>query len=157
MMKTYGTLRSTLSNASWIQRGAGTLLMVALLFALTLVVRPIIPAPASTPAVPQAAPVMYNPHVPVVGAGSAYDGSAYVEYLTGRAAPSAPHVPVVGAGSAYDGGAYGTERPVVRNPNVPVVGAGSAYDGGAYGTERPVVRNPKRPVIIGTDIVDDGQ
>jgi hypothetical protein len=155
MMKTYGILRSTLSNASWIQRGAGTLLMVALLFALTLVVRPIIPAPASTPAVPQAAPVVHNPYVPVVGAGSAYDGSAYAEYLTGRAAPSTSHVPVVGAGSAYDGGAYGTERPVVRNPNVPVVGAGSAYDGGAYGTKRPVV--PKnRPVIIGTDTVYDG-
>jgi hypothetical protein len=30
-----------------------------------------------------------------------------VEYLTGRGA-SSPNVPVIGAGSAYDGGAYGT-------------------------------------------------
>jgi hypothetical protein len=153
-MKTYFSLRSTLSNASWIQRGAGTLLMLALLFALTLVVRPIIPAPTSAPAVPQAAPAAHNPNVPVIGAGTAYDGSAYVEYLTGRSATFTPNVPVIGAGSAYDGGAYG--RPVVRNPNMPVVGAGSAYDGGAYGTKRPVVRK-NRPVIIGTDTVYDGQ
>jgi hypothetical protein len=42
-------------------------------------------------------------------------------------------VPVVGAGSAYDGGAYGS-IPAASNPSVPVVGTGSAYDGGAYGS-----------------------
>jgi hypothetical protein len=55
--------------------------------------------------------------VPVVGAGSAYDGSAYVEYLTGRAAASSSNVPVVGAGSAYDGGAYGTVPAAPAQPS----------------------------------------
>jgi hypothetical protein len=127
-MKTYISLRSTLSSASRIQRGAAALLMVALLFTFTLVVRPNIPALTSAPAARQAAPAAHNSHVPVTGAGSAYDGSAYVEYLTGRAAAN-PNVPVIGAGSAYDGGAYGTQRPATRNPNMPVIGTGSAYDG----------------------------
>jgi hypothetical protein len=128
-MKTYISLRSTLSNASWIQRGAAALFMAALLFTLTLAVRPSLPGPASTPAVGQPAPAIHNPNVPVVGAGSAYDGSAYVEYLTRRSAASNPNVPVIGTGSAYDGGSYVTERPAAHNPNVPVIGTGSAYDG----------------------------
>jgi hypothetical protein len=58
-----------------------------------------------------------------------YDGSAYVEYLTGRAAVN-PNVPISGAGSAYDGRAYGAGAPLVLpvNPNVPISGTGSAYN-----------------------------
>jgi hypothetical protein len=125
-MKTHITLRSTLSDTSWIQRGAGALLMVALLFTLTLVVRPIIPAPTSAPAVRQAASAARNPNAPVIGAGSAYDGGSYV---TERPAPRNPNMPVIGTGSAYDGGSYVTERSAPRNPNVPVIGTGSVYDG----------------------------
>jgi len=128
-MKTYISLRSTLGNASWIQRGAAALLMVALLFTLTLVVRPNIPALTSTPAVRQAAPAARNPNISVIGTGSAYDGGAYVEYLTGRSVERNPNIPVIGTGSAYDGGAYVRERPAARNPNIPVIGTGSAYDG----------------------------
>jgi hypothetical protein len=102
-LKTHITLRSTLSNASWTQRGAAALLMVALILTLALALRPSTHAPASTPAVRQAAPAARNPNLPVTGAGSAYDGSAYVEYLTGRPAARNPNLPVIGTGSAYDG------------------------------------------------------
>jgi hypothetical protein len=134
MLKTFITFRSTLSNATRIQRGAAALLMAAIMFTLTLAMQPNTHAPASTPPARQAAPAASNPSVPAPIAGSAYDGSAYVEYLTGRAAahsPAAhnPNVPVIGTGSAYDGGSYVTEPPVVRNPNMPVIGTGSAYDG----------------------------
>jgi hypothetical protein len=43
---------------------------------------------------------------PVARSGSAYDASAYVEYLTARPAASSPNVPVIGTGSVYDGGHY---------------------------------------------------
>jgi hypothetical protein len=99
-MKTYITLRSTLSNASWIQRGAAALLMVALMFTLALALRPNAHMPASTSPVRQAAPAVLSPTMPVIGTGSAYDGGAYV-----------------------------TERPVVLSPTMPVIGTGSAYDG----------------------------
>jgi hypothetical protein len=99
-MRTYITLRSTLSNASWNQRGAAALLIAALMSALTLALWPTTHAPASTPPVRQAAPAARNPNRPLIGTGSAYDGGAYV-----------------------------TERSAVRNPNLPVIGAGSAYDG----------------------------
>jgi hypothetical protein len=125
-MRNYITFRSTLSNASWIQRGAAALLMAALMFTLTLALRPSTHAPASTPAVRQAAPAAHNPNMPLIGTGSAYDGGAYV---TERPAVRNPNVPVIGTGSAYDGRAYVTERPAVPNPNMPVIGTGSAYDG----------------------------
>ena len=99
-MKTHITYRSTLSHTSWIQRGAAALLMAALIFTLALVLRPTTHAPASTPAVRQAAPAARNPNMLVIGTGSAYDGGSYV-----------------------------TKRPAVRNPNLPVIGTGSAYDG----------------------------
>jgi hypothetical protein len=103
-MKTPITLRSTWSNASWTQRGAAALLlMAALMVALTLALRLNIHAPVSAPAVRQAAPAARNPNMPVIGTGSAYDGQSYV-----------------------------TERPVARNPNMPVIGTGSAYDGQSY-------------------------
>jgi hypothetical protein len=75
-MKTYITVRSTLSNASWIQRGMAVLLLLvtALMFTLTLALRPSTHAPASTPAVRQAQPAVRNPNLPVIGTGSAYDG-----------------------------------------------------------------------------------
>ena len=56
-MKTHLSLRSTLSNVSWFQRGAAALLMAALMVALTLPWRtttyPPVAAPAPTPAVRQ--------------------------------------------------------------------------------------------------------
>jgi hypothetical protein len=73
-MKTYVSLRSTLSNVSWIQRGLAALLMAALMFTLTLALRPNIHAPVPTPAARQTAPAARNPNMPVIGAGSAYDG-----------------------------------------------------------------------------------
>jgi hypothetical protein len=100
MVKTNATLGSTLSNASWIQRGTTALLAAALMFALTLALQPNIHVPPSAPAVHQAAPAVRNPNIPVIGTGS-----------------------------AYDGGSYGTQRPATRNPNIPVIGTGSAYDG----------------------------
>ena len=99
-MKAYFTLRSTLSNVSWSQRGMAALLLAALIFTLILALRPNTHTPASTPAIRQAAPAARNPNVPISGTGSAYDGGSYV-----------------------------TKRPTVRNPNVPVIGTGSAYDG----------------------------
>ena len=107
-MQTYLTLRATLRNTPWIQRGAAALLlMAALIFTLTLALRPNTHAPAATPAVRQAAPVV-RPAAPAV---------------------RNPNVPVIGTGSAYDGGSYVTKRPVLRNPNVPISGTGSAYNG----------------------------
>jgi hypothetical protein len=125
-MRTYINLRSTLSNTSWILRGAAALLTAALTFTFTLALQPNTHAPASIPPIHQAAPAAHNPNMPMIGAGSAYDGGSYV---TERPAERNPNVPVIGAGSAYDGGSYVTERPAERNPNVPVIGAGSAYDG----------------------------
>jgi hypothetical protein len=78
----------------------------------------------------QAAPaVRQQPAVaaPVAGSGSAYDGSAYVEYLTARPAASNPNMPAIGTGSVYDGGHYGAAPRT--SPNVPISGTGSAYDG----------------------------
>jgi hypothetical protein len=99
-MKNYITLRSTLSSIPWSRRGAAALLIAALMFATALTLRPNTAAPAPTPAVRQAMPAARNPNIPAIGAGSAYDGGAYV-----------------------------TKQPAARNPNVPVIGAGSAYDG----------------------------
>jgi hypothetical protein len=96
----------------------------------------------------QAAPVVQQrPAVaaPVAGSGSAYDGSAYVEYLTARPAASNPNVP------AYV--EYLTARPAASNPNVPAFGTGSVYDGGHYGAA--LRRSPNLPVI-GTGSVYDG-
>src|SRR5262245_40945848 len=99
-MKTNITLRSTLSNASWARRGAAALLMAAIIFTLTLALRPNTHVPTSTPAVRQAAPAARNPNMPVISTGSVYDGGSSV-----------------------------TEQPAARNPNMPVIGTGSVYDG----------------------------
>jgi hypothetical protein len=56
-------------------------------------------------------PAGHSPNIPISDAGSAYDGSAYVQYLL--AVPSAEPA----------------ER-VATNPNVPISGTGSAYNGG---------------------------
>jgi hypothetical protein len=71
------------------------------------------------------------------GAGSAYNGSAYVQYLL--AGPFA-QTPISRTGSAYDGSAYvqyllaspsaEPAEPVATNPNIPISGTGSAYNGG---------------------------
>ena len=55
-MKNHLTLRSTLSSASWSQRGAALLLLAALILTLALGLRPTPHASAPTPAVHQAAP-----------------------------------------------------------------------------------------------------
>ena len=57
---------------------------------------------------------------PVAGSSSAYDGSAYVEYLAARPAASNPNVPAIGTGSAYDGGyngaaPRGSQRDLITN------------------------------------------
>jgi hypothetical protein len=75
-MKTHIIFRSTSSNTSWAQRGAALLLMAALIFTLALALWPTTHAPASTPAVRQAAPATRNPNMPVIGTGSAYDGGS---------------------------------------------------------------------------------
>ena len=92
-------------------------------------------------------PAGHSPNIPVSDAGSAYDGSAYVQYrLAGPSAEPAepvatnPNVPISNAGSAYDGSAYvqylladpsaEQAEPIATNPNVPISGTGSAYNGG---------------------------
>jgi hypothetical protein len=79
-------------------------------------------------------PAGHNPNIPISGAGSAYDGGAYVQYLLAEPAQLA------GAGSAYDGSAYiqyllaapaaEPAQLIVTSPSVPISGTGSAYDGG---------------------------
>jgi hypothetical protein len=134
-MKAYMSIRSTLSNVSWPQRGVAALLMAALIITLALAWRANLQPPAAQApvAIPAAQP---SANGISLGIRSPYDGSAYVEYLTPRmlivappvAAPN-PNTPVIGAGSAYDGRPYVTHRPAVRNPNTPVIGTSSAYDG----------------------------
>jgi hypothetical protein len=103
-MKTYITLRSTLSNAPWTRRGAAALLMAALIFTLAVALRPTTHMPASTPAVRPATPAARNPNMPVIGTGSAYDGQPYTRAVR-PATPAArnPNMPVIGTGSAYNG------------------------------------------------------
>src|SRR5262245_10439948 len=99
-MKIPITLRSTLSNISWMVRGAAALLVAALIFTIALTLRPNAQVPAAAPAIQQAAPAARNPHVPISGTGSAYDGGAYG--ITRPAARTWPSVPAVGTGSVYD-------------------------------------------------------
>ena len=101
-MKTNITPLTTQSNTLWIQRGAVTLLLLAVLtFAIVLAVRPNTHAAAPIPSAQQ----------------------------SGLVDVSNPNNPIVGTGSAYDGGSYVTKQPTVSNPNNPIVGTGSAYDG----------------------------
>jgi hypothetical protein len=155
-MKTHLTLRSTLSNTSWTQRGAAALLLIAaLIFTLTLALRPNTHAPASAPAVQQAAPAARNPNMPVIGTGSAYDGSHYGSLL---AAPqTVPHVPISGMGSVYDGSHYGSLLAAPQTvPHVPISGMGSAYDGQTHRSPHPVAV-PASPALIGSGSAYDGQ
>jgi hypothetical protein len=122
---------------------------------------------------------------PVAGAGSAYDGSAYVEYLTGRSAAHNPNVPISGAGSAYDGKHFdgvtapavaldqaqqsvmdyvrahdaveGQQAPATVTPNVPAIGTGSAYDGGHYGSPVSAPQTSPNVPIRGTGSAYNGQ
>ncbi len=104
-MKTYFTLRSTLSNTSWIQRGTAVLVLTsALMFTLIQALQPTTHAPASTPAVHQVVRPTRNPNIPVIGAGSAYDGQPHGTAIRQVVRPTRnPNIPVIGAGSAYDG------------------------------------------------------
>ena len=157
-MKTYITLRSTWSNTSWTQRGATALLLAALLFTLTLALRPNTHAPASAPAVQQAAPAARNPNVPITGTGSAYDGSHYGSLVS--APQTALNVSISGTGSANEGGHYGSSIPaLLRSPNVPISGTGSAYDGGDYRLVRTTPLAPVNPnlPISGTGSAYNGQ
>jgi len=152
-MKIPITLRSTLSNISWMVRGTAALLVAAaLIFTIALTLRPNAQPPAADPAIQQAAPVARNPHVPISGTGSAYDGGTY-------GATHNPNIPVVGTGSAYDGGASGITRPAARTwPGVPVAGTGSAYNGRSYAVPR-VAPQPVRdvPALHSTGSAYDGQ
>ena len=156
-MKTQITLRSTLSNTSWMVRGTAALLVAAaLIFTIALALRPNAQAPAAAPAIQQAAPAARNPHVPISGTGSAYDGGTY-----GAVRPAAhnPNRALVGTGSAYDGGAYGITRPAARTwPSVPVMGTGSVYDGQSYAASQ-VAPQPVRgvPALHSTGSAYDGQ
>lgn len=108
-MKTYITLRSTLSSVSWLQRVAAALVLAALMLSLGLAwranLRP--PAARAPAAIPAAQPSANHPSL---GIRSPYDSSAYVEYLTPRMRIVAPPA-------------------AARNPNTPAIGTGSAYDG----------------------------
>jgi hypothetical protein len=116
-MKTYFNLRSTIGNSSWPQRGLAALatLAVAAVVGITLIqaLRPVVHAVPTAPAAQGANPAMPNPNVPISGAGSAHDGSAYVEYLL--SGPSAEPV-----------------EPALANSNVPVPQVDSSYSGSAY-------------------------
>jgi hypothetical protein len=156
-MKTPITLRSTLSNASWTQRGAAALLLAAaLIFALTLILRPNTHAPAATPAVRQAALAARNLNVPISGAGSAYDGGTYSAV---QPAAHNSNVSIRGAGSAYDGGTFSAVQPAAHNSNVSIRGTGSTYDGKAYaGALLPVPHAAHRfPIRTAASSAYDGQ
>jgi len=179
-MKTPITLRSTLNNASWTQRGAAALLAAALIFTLTLALRATTHTPAAAPAVRQAAPAAHNSNVAIGSTGSAYDGRAYWagqpaahnsnvsigstgsaydggQYgALGSVARSADSLPVIGTGSVYDGGRYNVPLAARgATSSLPAIGTGSAFNGGAYVTARPAVRSPNMPVI-GTGSAYDG-
>jgi hypothetical protein len=128
-MKTDLTLRSTLSNTSWMVRGAAALAVAPLMFTLALALRPNAQVPAAAPAIQHAVPAARtSPNVPISGTGSAYDGGHYGSFTP--AVRTSPNVPISGTGSAYDGGHYGSFTPAAHtSPNVPISGTGSAYNG----------------------------
>jgi hypothetical protein len=96
-MKAHITLRSTIGNTSWLQRGAAALLVAVVVFTLAAALRPNV----YMPAVQHAAPAARHSNVPISGTGSAYDGGAYGIV---RPVTVSEKVPVIGAGSAYNGG-----------------------------------------------------
>jgi hypothetical protein len=83
-VKTHNNLYTTIGNTTWLQRGVVALTILLLVAAAGLGIvglpRPVTQAPATAPAAPAAS----NPNVPVIGAGSAYDGGSY-----GAAQPAA--------------------------------------------------------------------
>jgi hypothetical protein len=167
-MKTHINLRLTFSNRSWPQRGLAVLavLAVAAVVGITLIqaLRAGLGVDPAAPAAQIASPAQSTNSAPISGAGSAYDGGAYVEYLLSSPAAQTPNVPISGAGSAYDGGAYGAARSASALTRVPYEagwqlydngwaggprtlpqsqtgsGAGSVFDGGAHGTVRPAAQ-----------------
>jgi hypothetical protein len=91
IVKTHNNLYTTIGNTTWLQRGVVALTILLLVAAAGLGIvglpRPVAQAPAAVPVAP-AAPATSNPNVPVIGAGSAYDGGSY-----GAAQPAAPTQP----------------------------------------------------------------
>jgi hypothetical protein len=161
-MKTHLTLRSTLSNTSWTQRGAvAQLLVAALMVALTLALRPAIHVPAPAPAVRQAAPTARNPNMPVIGTGSAYDGSAYVEYLLSSPIAPSSNVPISGTRSAYDGMPYraaSTKATHMVHHSPIQTASSSAYDGQTGRSFRPVIVTTRQmPMQTAASSAYDGQ
>ena len=116
-MKTSLDFRSMIYNSSWPQRSLAALaaLAVAAVVGITLLqaLRPGVQAVPAAPAAQAAKPTALNPNVPISGTGSAYDGSAYVEYLL--SGPSA-----------------GPAKPTVPNLSVPTPEVNSSSVGGAY-------------------------
>jgi hypothetical protein len=147
-------LYTTIGNTTWFQRGAAAL--AALLLVAAGISLGIWTLPAAQP---PAAPAAESPVAPRSTTRSPYDGSAYVEYLTGGAVAPNPNVPAIGTGSAYDGRSYsGAPAAPAANPNVPAIGTGSAYDGRSY-SGAPAARaaaNPNVPAI-GTGSAYDGR
>jgi hypothetical protein len=180
-MKTYFNLRSTIGNSSWPQRAlivmAALVVVAVVSIMLMQALRPDLGvAPAAPPApVVNTAPNSNN--TPISGTGSAYNGSAYVEYLLAAPAAQNPNVPISGTGSAYDGGAYGAARSPSALTRVPYEagwqlydngwaggprtvpqseigsGIGSVYDSGAYGTAHPAAQ--AQPTGLGIDLPAD--
>jgi hypothetical protein len=87
-VKTHNSLYTTIGNTTWLQRGVVALTILLLVAAAGLGIvslpRPVAQAPAAAPVAPAAS----NPNVPVIGAGSVYDGGSY-----GAAQPAAPTQP----------------------------------------------------------------
>ncbi|HEU5098372.1 MAG TPA: hypothetical protein VFU22_05105 [Roseiflexaceae bacterium] len=139
-MKTYFNLRSMSGNNSWLQRGLRVLaaLVVVAVVGITLIqaLRPGLDVAPAAPAAPVANPAQSNNSTPISGAGSAYDGSAYVEYLLAAPAAQNPNVPISGTGSAYDGGAYAAARRPSALSRVPYEAGWQLYDNGWAGGPR---------------------
>jgi hypothetical protein len=163
-MKAPITFRSTLSNASWTQRGAAALLLVAaLIFTLTLVLRANTHAPASAPAVRQAARLAGSSAV--VGASQAaprYLLGGHGELVAGASnAQAARRITAVspaliGTGSAYNGQLYQAAPPVAAPASPALIGTGSAYNGQLYQAAPPVAA-PASSALIGTGSAYDGR
>jgi hypothetical protein len=83
-----------------------------------------------------------------------YDGSAYVPYLTERAAPSlSPEYGPrfnPGTGTVYNGKGYGSvTAPATVNPNMPNIGTGTVYDGKGYGSvTAPTTLDPAQQGVM---------
>jgi hypothetical protein len=140
-MKAQINLRSTLNNTTTLQRGSAALAAVALMALIGALL--IYAARPSTQPIPKARvsiPAQHvSPNLPVIGAGSAYDGGHYTGALPAKRV--SPNLSTIGTGSAYDGGHYTGALPAKRSlPNLSTIGTGSVYDGGHYVSTVPTVK-----------------